>query len=322
MPQILHVIDQPGELGRALELKLSFDWSRREQAQTQDPDLDNNDNNGSNISDDTTHAWLLLGGEAALTAAKAAGIPRERITLHARPRPMRIPGAMRGLRRVLRQADRLICWTPGAAELVQQSACGKFESMLQQKTLSPLSRALIQPIALTMRERWDAARSAARGRWAVPDSATAAMLPADWPERVDVRGAVLAAAFVRETLDAADSPYRDLRLIAHPDAMGRMTASELARLLEVPDLLIQDAGALTPWLTLPGCDLVLSPQPRHAGLSLAWAEAFGLPIIAAPEPTMPLLAELDQLRLAKSRQAKHLSLAITDWAESRTAAIA
>lgn len=301
--RILHVFDQPGATGQAPVVRLSADLAHEDEREA-----------------GNRHAWLLVGGAPLRAAARAAGIDAKRFRLTPAPRRLAIPGARRGIRRLLRGAGRVECWTPGAAALV--AALGRSDAVCRfgQATLSGMTRAAIarsltrmgQPVPLPADAPYP--REALRGRWGAPDRAIVVALLADQPERVDMRALLLALAFTFETLDACDAPYRDVRLVCHPHTLGRMDAMELAGLLDFSHILIQDAGLLTPWHTLAGCDLAVAPEPLHAGLSIAWAQAMGKPIIAARQPRLPELDELPGLTQIAANAPKHLAKALTDWA--------
>lgn len=300
MSRILHVIDQPGETGPTLTLRLTADFARQaEQA------------------DGSQHAWLLLGGQTLRDAARSAGIEDAQVTVLPGPRPLRIPGAMRRVKQVLMQADHVHCWSPSAASLV--SGLGRLDAVSRfgQATLCSVSREIISDAYQAMFADQAAAqnlRHRARQRWGVPDQSPVFALLADRPERVNLSSLMLAMMFTHESLDAIDSPRRDVRLVVHPQTLGRMSAEQLAELLHFDEMVIQDAGLLTPWDSLAGCDMAIAPSPLDAGLSIAWADAMGRPIIASPEPRMPELAELPRVTFADGSQTKDLAKAMYDWA--------
>ena len=298
MMRILHVIDQGSTTGPTLTLKLAADLA------TQDATEHANQ-----------HAWLLIGGGPLRDAARSAGIDEAHTVRTASPRRLRIPGAMNSVKRLLSQADRVECWSPGAASIV--SSLGRIDAVSRfgQATLSPLTRAVIAD-SLTQLGAAVRSRDEVRSRWEVPDHAVMIALLADQPDTFDMRSLILPLAFTFESLDAIGSPYREVRLVCHPDTPGRSQVIELAQLLGFPLMVIQDAGLLTPWDTLQGCELTLAPRPVQAGLSIAWAQAMGKPIIAPDEPCLPGLADVQGLIHADSSAPKHLAKAMTDWARA------
>lgn len=302
MVRVLNVFDQPGEAGDPLGLRLSMDAARRDRAAG---------------ATDEEHAWLLIGGEPMVQAARCVGLGgdamRGRVRLMPRVEGFRrfVPGAQRALLALLHQADRVDCWTVGAAALVSRLGCGHAVPRFGQATLCAFAQSVIaDAIAL---QPPTADRAALRERWGVDDATTVVALLADRPEQVDAREPVLAAAFTHEILDAFRPARRDVRVLCHPHNARRAQAHQLSDWMLLPSLFMQDAGVLTPWSVLPGCDLALAPRPIDAGLSILWAGAMGVPVIAPPEPRLPMLAGLPGvLTPCKSERAKHLSFALVE----------
>lgn len=301
--RVLNLICPPGPTGMTPLLRLTADLAREEEA-----------------ASGCRHAWLLVGGEAVRDAAIAAGIDHAVVRLMPKPAGLRawLPGALGAYGRLFDQATRVDCWTDAATRLASTAGCAHAVPRFSQATLSPVSRGMIGPAGQALRDKAEPSRLAARQHWAVPDSAFVVGVLADRPEAVDVREALLAMAFTRETLETADSPRQDIRMVCHPGCAGRMHAGDLARLLEQPQMLVQDAAMLRPWDTLAGCDLVLAPTPMQAGLSLAWAEAIGVPVIVPPAPHLVGLDSLKGLHAADSYAAKDLARAMTDFALSQS----
>lgn len=313
--RVLHVLDQPGDTPESLALRLSADDSRH------------------NAAEDETHAWLLLGGEAMRDAAHAAGIDDARLRLLPRPTRLQkvIPGAQRAILRLLEQAGRVECWTPGGATVATRLGCAHIVPRFGQATLCEYAKQVIDHACSNpspLRERpgegvesdLTDARALIRSRWGISDDTFIVALLADHPDQVDAREAWLAVAFVFETLAAAKAERGDVRLLCHPMSFRRAQADDLSDLLDQPQLVMQDARVLTPWQVLSGCDIALAPSPRAAGLSILWANAMGLPIIAPPEPMLPLLSELRHVTPAKSDAAKHLAYTLQSWVAAQQSA--
>ena len=303
MSRILHVIDQPGATGQTLMLRFAIDAIKQEQQHEQ-------------AAPNDEHAWLLFGGEALLESAHAVGISDHQIKLVPMPRRLSLPGSMRATQRLIGEADRIVCWSSGAAVILEKLGYKTMTRRYQQVTLGAWSRQVIASVADEVRKAQPVNRRQTRERWGVPDEAVMIGLVADQPERLDMRRMTLPMAFSHEILHTAESPYRDVRMVCHPDMSGRMGAFELTELLKFPQMMVQDAAMLEPWKALAGCDLVLAPHPAIAGLSLAWAEVVGLPIIAPLDDGLPMMSELGGLLPAESAEPRHLAKAITDWAES------
>lgn len=300
--RVLNLLDQPEGTGRVLTLKLSADLAKQEQAGA-----------------DVQHAWLLIGGEPIREAAFAAGLPASRIRLFPMSAGVRslVPRSLGSVKRLLDQADRVDCWTVGAARLASSLGCSNGQPRFGQATLSPPARHAVRPSAQALIANKPAVRRAARERWGVPEEAVMIGLLADVPERVDTRDVLLASLFAHETFTASDPPCRDLRMVCHPSGLGRISAVELAELLESSHKLVQDAALLEPWSSLLGLDLVIAPDPMLAPLSLVWAQALGLPIIAPPAPRLIGFDAIDGLNPIPSSAPRHLAKGITDWAMSQ-----
>ena len=310
MARVLHLLDEQADESAALALRLSADAARI------DPQPHDR------------HAWLLLGGESMRHAASAAGIDPACVRQMPRPSGLRkiLPGANRALKALINQADRVECWTIGAATLAAQLGCPHARPRLGQATLCGFARGMIQEAVLNppplregpgegaeLQSGCMQRRAELRKRWGVePDTIVVALL-ADHPARVDAREAMMAVALTFETLAAAKVEQGDVRLLCHPLCKRRSQGNDLADQLSQPQLVLQDAGLLSPWRTLAGCDLAIAPQPRHAGLSILWASALGLPVIAGPEPCLPMLDQMSQVSLVPGSDAKHMAHRLTTW---------
>lgn len=294
MTRVLHVLDQPGQVGETLALRLSVDSARQEAPGTDQ------------------HAWLLLGGEPMRDAARAVGLDDTQFRLLSIPKGFHhwVPGAQRSLQAVFNQADRIECWTVGSATLATRLGCHHAVPRFGQATLCDYAR---QTIDTAARQSPPQSRDALRERWGADEKTIIIALLADRPGQVDAREPLLATAFTHEILDAAKYERGDVRLLCHPQSHRRAQASELAYWLELPRLLMQDAALLSPWHVLAGCDVAFAPDPLNAGLSILWAQASGVHVVAPPEPKLPLLDELDNILNARGITAKQLTNPLTDW---------
>jgi|GEM_PF-2262676 len=301
MTRVLHLIDQGASVGPAPVLRLTADFARFESAP------------------EDQHAWLLLGGQPIHDSALAAGIEPNRMRILPLPRGFRrlVPGADRALREVLLSADRLMCWTPFAMQVAAEVGCDRAEPRFGQATLCAYAHQLIDRAAPEAFDAVEVSRAELRDQWGATERTRVIALLADQPEQVDVQRALLAAAFTHEALTAHEGWKIDVQLICHPRTAGLRSATELCSLMHVPQIIQQDARTIEPWSVLYGCDLAVAPDPLHAGLSILWAHAAGLPVIASPQPRLPHMVELDRLTIAQTDQAKHLAHLLTQWITAR-----
>ena len=308
MIRCLHVIDQPTVVGEALTLRLSVDAAHEE----------------SRHNAEARHAWLLIGGEATRDAAYAAGLTDEQFCLSPMPRGLHrlMPRSMHKAEQLMSQAHRVVCWTEGASEVASLLGCAKVARRCEQAALTPFAKHLIDTTCDRDVSSKAANRAAIRERWGVDDDTIVIALLADRVDAIDSSAALLATVFTHEVLRASDSPSSDVRLLCHPDAWRRIDAATLSEQLHFPELLMQDAGLSAPWSVLAGCDVALAPKPSEAGLSILWANAMGVPVVAAPDARLPLLSELEQVLLASSGSPRHLANALTQWVQSHQAACA
>jgi len=314
MTRVLHLLDEPAGESAALALRLSADAAR------------------CGGLEHEQHAWLLVGGESIRDAARSAGIDPARTRLMPRPEGVRrcVPGSMRAMKAVMDRADRIECWTVGGAALAARLGCEHAVPRFGQATLCGFAKRIIaQTLKDAGRSRAgsgtggdsehssDRTREAIRRSWGVDDGTFVVALLADQPARVDAREAFMSVAFAFEALAAAKVERGDVRLLCHPSALRRVDANGLAELLKQPQLVLQDPRALSPWAALPGCDFALAPDPMHAGLSILWADALGVPVIAPPEARLEMLGELARVQPCQSGAAKHLAHPLTQWALQR-----
>jgi len=297
MMRTLHLLDQPGETGQTPTLKLSVDTAC------------------ATAGDQNKHAWLLIGGQPIYDAARAVGLDDSRVRLEPRPEGVRrfLPGAMRRIKRVLEQADRVVCWTEGATQIAASLSCAHAKPAYSEVGINPTTKRVIDRAAEALDNKDTSMREALRQRWGVgPDTFVMALL-ADRPEQVDAREPLLAMAFTYEMLRSCKAQRRDVRLLCHPASRRRLDAAELAELLGFPAMLLQEAELLEPWYALRGCDIAIAPCPDLAPLSLMWASAMGLPILASAVPKLPGLDGLKSVRMTQGPAGKHLAHGMTTW---------
>ena len=298
MTRTLHVIDQSGPAAQTPALRLSIDIARQGPA----GDL---------------HAWLLVGGEPMMHAAHALGLDETQYQLVQPQRGLQavLPGATRSIARRMDEADRVECWTQGAAELAALVGCAHATPRYAQLTDLTLARGVIEACAAA-RPAMQAQqqRDAIRQRWGVGPQQIVMALLADRPDRVDAREPILAMAFTFEMMRTCKSERADVRLLCHPLARRRYDGVQLAELMTFPDMLLQDPALSEPWRILQACDIALAPEPEHAPLSILWASALGLTVVAAATPTMPALGGLPNVLLAESGVGKHMARVMTRWA--------
>ncbi len=121
----------------------------------------------------------------------------------------------------------------------------------------------------TLRSQW--------GWGAAPERHTVVALLSDPPEATDVLPAMMAAGLACEV--AATGGGR-VHLLVHPRQTHRLRARRVARGIGKPDNLIDEPRLDRPWEILPACDAALTLGPHGGGLSLLWAMAAGVPIVA------------------------------------------
>lgn len=296
MIRTLHVIDQPGETGEALVLRLSVDAARKERQGEREQ-----------------HAWLLFGGEATRDAARAAGLGDDQYCLSPRPTGLHrlLPIALAQPKRLMHQAHRVMCWTEGAAQVASMLGCAHVVRRCADATLSPFAKRVIEHAYDD--EMQAEMRESLRQRWGVDDGTVVVTLLADHLDAIDSSAAMLAMVFTYEALRALQPDMADVRLLCHPLAERRGEAALFGELLHLPDLLMQDAGVVMPWSVLPGCDMALAPMPVEAGLSILWANTMGVPVITPSDMRLPMLRELEHIVTARSAKPKDLADALTNW---------
>lgn len=129
---------------------------------------------------------------------------------------------------------------------------------------------LLEPArASLLRQRWGLAH---------PQAKVVAVV-GDPPWQADVMLAALAVGLAEEARDRQALP---LYLLVHPHQKHRRRALRALAAFGKRDRLIEEPELETPWRVLSGCDLAMAPEPNACGLTLLWAMAAGLPLIAPP----------------------------------------
>lgn len=296
MSRTLYVIDQAGAVAPATTLRLSVDAARSDTQGKADQ-----------------HAWLLFGGEPMRDAANAVGLHEDQYQFVAKPMGLQklLPQFLAKPRQLMQQAHRVVCWTEGAAQIASLLGCAHVVRRINDATRSVLAERLIGQAHPDF-SSGHPDREALRQQWGVNTDTLVIVLLGDRLDKLDARVAMMAMALTHEALRAGQPDHADVRLLCHPLTNRRGEASVFGELLHLEHLLIQDERTVMPWSVLPGCEIGLAPTPDQAGLSMAWAKAVGVPVIA-PGP-------LDHAVQARSDQPKDLAHALTRWMQARAAA--
>lgn len=126
-------------------------------------------------------------------------------------------------------------------------------------------------------------RTTLRKRWGVHDATTPVVTAlATPPLAADAERAGLALAMACEAMGNPGSLRQSIRLLCHPLQQSRERARRVLGGIDMPELVIQDDDAATPWRTLPACDLALVFGPDGDRLARAWAMASGRPVVVGP----------------------------------------
>lgn len=253
-------------------------------------------------------------------AAYAAGLRDGQFTLL--PKPIGLhriwPAACRIPRRLIDEAHRVVCWTEGASQIVSLLGCAHVVRKVEAAACTPFAQQVITA-SHTSASTEVKTRSMLRERWRVgPDTIVLALL-ADEVERGDAGSAMMAVALAHEACRATQPGFAELRLLCHPLARQRMQASQLSELLGMDRLLIQDAAIASPWSSLAGCDAGIAPCAEDAGLSILWAQAWGLPTFVPEHGSWSARGFSSRIVSARSGLPRDLADAITAEIKSRAA---
>jgi hypothetical protein len=161
-----------------------------------------------------------------------------------------------------------------------------------------------------------------RQQWGVHDAWTPVVTAlATPPPAADAERAGLALAMACEAMGNPGSLRQSIRLLCHPMQQSRERARRVLSGIDMPDLVVQDEHAATPWRTLPGCDLALVFGPHGDRLARAWSMAAGRPTIVAPRAgAMDDIQHEQHGLVAKTHEPRDLAHCIKRVLEDRAAA--
>lgn len=234
------------------------------------------------------HHTLLLGGQALRDAALWADL--QPFTLL--PQPTALTRLMlpmnRGLMRLIREADRVDCWSPKAAEVARIAGAPARQSRFAAAALLELAQAQTDAVRL---ERCD--RASARAGWGVADNNYVVALLDPALSRADASAVGMAMYMVQDVLDSqaagpapppgedgpggTGEPPRRAYLLCHPGQRNRHDIEKTFALSGRRGLLIQSPALSAPWRVLPACDACISFRPGMSPTLLDhWASLAGL----------------------------------------------
>ena len=151
------------------------------------------------------------------------------------------------------------------------------------------------------------ARAALRQRWgAGPDDVRVIALLCDPPTATEALGPLMAVSLAGDSIGAA---VPSVKLLVHPDQAHRRHAQRIFSRVGDGRRLLMDSQIACPWRVLPGCDYALAAGPNAGGLSLLWAMAANVPIVAeARYATSEIVEDRHSALLAKPNQPTALGL--------------
>lgn len=130
-------------------------------------------------------------------------------------------------------------------------------------------------------------RSAIRESWGLPVGTPAdrtshvVALLADPPHAHDALFGTLVSAIAGEIYGPRQThPPHRVHVLVHPDMHRRINAQAMTREMGVAHMVICDERLARPWEVLPACDIALAAGANAGGLSMLWAMASNLPIVA------------------------------------------
>lgn len=295
-------------------------------------------------------AVLLLGGDALTAAASAAGLPAANTVACSVPfgfAPLAWP-AVRCRPPMGDTFDLVHCWSlsslalatlrwPGRARIITLTqtpsprAVRWLSAMVASARRAPtvvlacsatirrelLAGGMAPPAVHLLRPGIDMSRTASTDRQALRDSWGASdprtrvvALLSDPPQDADTLAAGMAAGLASESYDGADDPA--ILLLVHPEQRHRRRMENLIRRAGRMRRLVQEPLLATPWSVLPACDLALTLGPSAGGLSLLWAMAANVPIVAeATYAVSEVVEDHHSALLTRPDQPKALACRIT-----------
>ena len=119
-----------------------------------------------------------------------------------------------------------------------------------------------------------------RRQWHASDpSRRVVALLSDHPVLADAVDAAWIVCLAGASL--ADGVPQTITLLIHPQQHNRQRAQNFLADQPIDHRVIQESRVTRPWLILPACDAVLALGRDAGGLSLRWALAGGVPVIAS-----------------------------------------
>lgn len=223
---------------------------------------------------DLVHAWSI--GSLTLAALLLRDTPRV-ITLAMPPTPRQL----HWLRMIVEHSPDA---GSGGATVLATSATIRREAM--SRGVPEKSVHVLRP-GIDMGRVSKVNRSAVRESWGLPVGTPAdrtshvIALLADPPHAHDALFSTLVCSIAGEIYGPRQphSPHR-VHVLAHPDLHRRINAQAMTREMGVAHMVICDERLARPWEVLPACDLALATGANAGGLSMLWAMASNIPIVA------------------------------------------
>jgi hypothetical protein len=152
-------------------------------------------------------------------------------------------------------------------------------------------------------------RAALRASWGVgSENERVVVLLSDHPRLTDAVVAAEVAVLGCATLTDDAGELRRVTLLLHPTQPERRRAADFIHHQPVELSVAQDPRVTRPWDVLGACDAAMALGPDAGGLSLRYAAATGLPVIAdADGPAGAPAAAFPNIRLARSAAIKDLA---------------
>lgn len=159
-------------------------------------------------------------------------------------------------------------------------------------------------------------RPSIRREWGVEDpTARVVALLSDPPWAADCRDASMTIGLVEEVLKGR---VAGVWLVVHPEQLHRNRIQRQLRDLGRANRIIVDPRLAQPWSILPGCDAALSFGPQASGLSMLWAMASNVPIVAqASYATSEILEDRHSALLSREARPKNLAHRLTTLLEDQ-----
>lgn len=137
-------------------------------------------------------------------------------------------------------------------------------------------------------ERQATYRRTMRQAWGIDDDHTAVVaLLSDPPTAADVRSGIFVVGLACESLVSwsGNARHYEHRLLVHPQATNRRQAQDVMDNFGTGWRIVQEGQLAWPWRVLPACDVAMVTGESWAGLSIAWAQAARIPVIAEASDT-------------------------------------